>query len=259
MVKSTAAALLATLAVASAAHAQLRGTDLRTALPEMVLGNKKVWGADLGFGGNFNRGNTDIDYIGGSFALFKAWQPCTVYLNGSAVYNTYNGIKVINQGSATARYDHPLSKNGPWKVFVFNTNAYNYFLRLNYRSTSGAGPWYDFALGSTKHGVSVAPAYEYEDFKNHIYRRTGRLSFRGVSKFPISKAAEFNTDFFYVPSLDADGNFRLFGEIAFQTLVWKEFLGLKLSWTDEYESRPLPGVKRNDSIWMTSLVVHLGR
>ena len=195
--------------------------------------------------------------VGGGFDTFKAWARTTAYLSGSMIYNKFNGVQVLNQGTLTARYDYALT--GPWKVFVFNTNAYNEFTRLNYRETSGIGPWYDFALGATRHGVSLAGAQEYENYKGGVFHRTGRISFRDISKFPISETAQVSTDFFYIPKADEFGNYRLYGEIALQTLIWKKNLGLKLSWTDDYNSRPQPGIKPNDTLWLTSFTLHFGR
>lgn len=218
---------------------------------------RKEWGADLAFGGSFNRGNTDVNYLNTSFAFFRAWRPSTVYLTGAMVYNTFGGRRVLNQGSLTARYDHALQ--GPWKAFVFSTHAYNEFLRLDYRATMGAGPWYDLALGPTRHGLSLALTRDYEKFKGGLVERSVRVSFRDISKVPISQAAELGADLFYVPKADEFGDYHLFAEISLQTMIWRDNLGLKLSWIDEYDSRPKPGVKPNDTLWLTSLTFHFGK
>lgn len=234
----------------------LRATDTRTLTPEAVMAERKQWGVDLGFGGTFNRGNTDVNYLNSNFSVFAAKGPSTTYLSGSMIYNTFGNIRVINQGGLTARYDHSIQ--GPWKIFAFNTNGYNEFIRLNYRTTTGAGPWYDQTLGATKHGLSLALTHEYEKFKGGTIERAGRLSFRDVSRIPLSRVAEIRADLFYVPKLDEIGDYRLFAEIALQTIIWRDKLGLKVSWTDEYDSRPKPGVKPNDTLWLTSLTFHFG-
>ena len=234
----------------------LRTTDTRTSTPEAIMTDRKEWGVDVDLGGSFNRGNTNVDYLSTGFDVFKAWSPSTLYLSGGSIYNRFNGIQVLNQGTLTARYDYAVA--GSWKIFVFNTNAYNEFTQLNYRETSGIGPWYDFTVGPTKHGVSLAAAQEYENYRGGVYHRTGRISFRDISRFPISNAAQITTDFFYIPKADEFGNYRLFGEIALQTMIWKKYLGLKLSWTDDYNNRPQPGVKPNDTLWLTSFSFHFG-
>ena len=235
----------------------LRATDTRTFTPQAVMAERKQWGADLGFGGSFNRGNTDVNYLNTNFSVFAARDPATAYLSGSMSYNTFGKVRVLNQGTLAARYDHSIQ--GPWKVFVFNTNGYNEFNRLNYRTTMGIGPWYDYTLGPTQHGLSLAMTHEYEKFKGGILERAGRVSFRDVSRLPISQVAELRADLFYVPKVEEVRDYHLFAEISLQTMILRDRLGLKLSWTDEYDNRPKPGVKPNDVLWLTSLTLHLGK
>lgn len=257
-------ALLAALAWTSApALGQspfLRASDTRTAVPEAVLKNHKQhkdWGADLDFGGNFNRGNVDMDYIGSRANIFAARGPSTAYLTGSLAYSTVSGTRVRDQGNLTLRLDRKVS--GPWKIFAYHTGAYNDFVRLNQRFTTGAGPWYDFSWGPSRHGLSLALSHEYERFKGGLIERAGRLSWRLLSQATLSKAAELESDFFYVPKLDEPGDYRFYAEIGLKSMFWKENLGLKLSWIDEYDSRPKPGVKSNDTLWLTSLTLRFGR
>lgn len=59
-------AFVLTGSLAGAARAQfpsLRNTDTRTSTPETVMGVRKDWGVDANFGGAFNRGNTNVNYI----------------------------------------------------------------------------------------------------------------------------------------------------------------------------------------------------
>lgn len=251
---------LVALLLAAPAQAQspfVRASDLRTSAPEAVLGQRKAWGADLTFGGSFNRGNTEVDYVTTGLALFAARAPHTAYLTGSMVYNTFGDTRVLNRGDLTLRYDRALA--GPWKLFVFNTQAYNEFLRLDYRTSTGAGPWYDLDAGSLRTGLSAALVHQYERFKGGIVERAGRISLRALSRLPVSQVAELGADVYYAPSLDADGDYHLFAELSLQTRFWRDNLGIKVSWLEEYDSRPKPGVKPNDTLWLTSLTVHLGR
>ena len=234
----------------------LRGTDTRTATPESIMGQRKLWGADMGLGGAFNRGNTDVDYVSSSFDLFRVFGPATAYLNGNMTYNTFNGLRTLNQGSLTARYDHRI--RGHWKVFVFNTEAYNEFLKLDYRATTGAGPWYDWEVGPTMNGTSLAVTHEYERFRGGLIQRAARFSFRNLSSLALSPTARISADFFYVPKADDFADNHISAELSLETTIWKE-LGLKLAWLDEYDSRPQPGVKANDTHILTSLTFHFGK
>lgn len=236
----------------------LRQADMRTRTPEAVMSGRKDWGLDLSFGGNFNRGNVDADSLSGGFSTFKALPGATVYLSGSILYSTFGNRRIFNQGALTARVDRGLPwKN--WKIFAFNTNAYNEFLRVNHRATTGAGPWYDLALGPTTHGLSLAVAHEHERFKFGSSKDRGRLSFRSLSRVPLAETAELSADFFWIPSLHDSRDQRLYGEVSLQTKIWKDNLGLRLAWIAEHDSRPQPRVRKDDTLWLTSLTLRFGK
>lgn len=251
---------LASLCLGQESFAQspfLRSTDKHTLTPEAVIGERKRWGADLSFGGGFNRGNVTINSLNGSFDLFKSWELSSAYLSGSFIYSTFQDRRTLNLGAVTVRADRRIA--GPWKLFAFNTQAYNDFLRLDYRTTTGAGPWYDLAVGETRHGLSAALVHEYQRFFFGTVQRTARFSFRAMSRWPISPLAELTSDLFYVPRLDRISDYRADIEIGLETRIWRDNLGLKVSWLNEYENRPQPDVKHNDVFWLTSLTCHFGR
>lgn len=234
----------------------LRGRDTRTLAPETVQAGRRHWGADLTLGGISTRGNVDTNLYNGGFSLFTSKAPSSVYLSGTAIYGTKGSVRQQNQGAMTFRYDHAL--RGAWKAFAFDTNAYNEFLRLNYRHTVGAGPWVDLAAGPSTHGLSLAVTHEYERFEGGVREDAARLSLRTLSKIPVSELAQLTADIFYVPKADDFGDYHFYAELAFQTMFWKENLGMKVSWIEEYDSRPRPGVRRMDTLWLTSLTLRFG-
>ncbi|MCX5789499.1 MAG: DUF481 domain-containing protein [Elusimicrobia bacterium] len=62
-----------------------------------------------------------------------------------------------------------------------------------------------------------------------------------------------------MPSLTDFHNYRLYTEIYLQLKVTEELLSFRVTWTDEYDSRPFPGIKPNDSSLNYTLVVHFGK
>lgn len=222
------------------------------------MAGRKAWGLDLSLGGNFSRGNVDTDALSTSFSGFKAFSGASVYLAGAALYGTASGRRVLNQASLTLRADHPLPWEA-WKVFAFAANSFNEFLRLNHRATTGAGPWYDLLLGPTSHGLSLAIVQEHEVFKYGREEDHGRLSLRSLSRVPLGPASELTADFYWTPSLRDGGDRRLYGEIALQAKVWRDSLGLRLAWIAEHDSRPRPGVRKDDATVLTSLTARFGK
>ena len=239
------------------AKAQLGRADTRTVVPEVVMKERKQWGADLAFGGSFNRGNVSGNNLSGNFDIFKNYTRSTAYITGSMAYCVINHRQLNNQGALTLRYDHAVKGN--WKIFAFSTNAYNRVIHLDYRTTTGIGPWYNLSLGETKHGISLAGIREYEEFSGGIREHSWRVSLRDISRVPVSPVAELSSDLFYSPKADEFGDYHFFQEIALRTLIWRDTLGLKLSWAYLYDSRPRPGIKPGDILWQTSLTLQFGR
>ena len=239
------------------AAAQYGHSDMRTSTPETIMAERKQWGADFAYGGSFNGGNIEENEQSGSFSVFKNYGRSTVYLNGSLIYHTIDNVQQNNQGNLTVRYDHPIGGN--WKIFAINTNAYNKFLDLNYRTATGGGPWYDLSLGDTKHGISLSVMYEYESFRKDIVEHTERLSFRDVSQIPVSNTAEIVSDMYYAPKIDEFADYHFFEELSLESLIWKDTLGLKISWSYDYDSRPKPGIKPYDVIAETAFTLHFGK
>ena len=255
LVIGLAVSLVPALAVAQSPF--LRSTDTRTSTPETLLSSRESWGADFNFGATLNRGNVDFTSLAFGLGVVKKWQRSALSLAGSALYNTFGSKQVFNQGTATLRYDRWLSEN--WRLFAFNSHAYNDFILLNYRATVGAGPWYDLKLGPTVHGLSLAGTYEYESFQGGVTDSAGRLSFRLASKIPVSPIAELDLDFFYVPRASDLDDYHLYAQVSLETLFVKSLFGLKVSWIDEYDSRPQPGIKTNDQLFLASLTCHVGK
>lgn len=253
-------ALVLGLLLAPALRAQSvhsRGADTRTAVPEAVMADRKVWGADLSFGGSSISGNAHNKYLNGGFSLFRASGLSTVYLTGSANYSAYGDVTAVNQGVATFRYDYAVAR--PWKLFVINTNSYSKAIRLNYRSITGGGVWYDLAWGAATHGISLALSHEYEAFRSHVVERSTLLSLRDFSRIPLSNVAALEADLYYVPEADDFADYHVYTSLALNSMVWKDKFGVKLAWADEYDSRPRPGIKRHDTTVSSSLTLHFGR
>ena len=259
------AVFLGSFSLAEAQISYVPAADTRPPVPQDIANGRTDWGLDLGFGGSFVQSSASDDSLNGNFDVFKTLKPSksTVYLDGDFINNTVNGASIVNQGALTALYNNQLFLPAPFKFFIFDTNAYNNLFQLNYRATNGVGVCYDDLRWGKSHQVlSLALSSEYENFTSGMTDTTGRAVFHDEFKMDISKTAKVHADFFYMPSLAGVGNYRLSGEISLETLIWARYLGLKVSWTDEYDSylhQYAPTVSLNDSVWTTALTYHFGR
>lgn len=251
------AALL--LACPRGAWAQFsRGEDIRTKPPERWAPVTKL-GLDLRGGGSYLSGNVrQTGYFGGLEYIQKFASRHQFMLEGAEDYSKFNDVKVMDKSRGSVLYAYSLAPR--WNAYAASTQGQNRFTRIRYRTTNGAGLCYhSFVPFLNPVLVSAAVTPEYEAFfgggQRHTTRATGRLNF-GV---PVSEHASLNTDFWYLPSLTDFHNYRLYTEIYLQLKVTEELLSFRVTWTDEYDSRPFPGIKPNDSSLNYTLVVHFGK
>jgi hypothetical protein len=62
-----------------------------------------------------------------------------------------------------------------------------------------------------------------------------------------------------MPRLMRFSDYRMYGEAYFKFKITDHTLDFKVTLTDEYESRPSPGIKFNDLITGYALVLKLGK
>jgi hypothetical protein len=241
---------------ANAQGAWDRAGDTRTALPERIFKNRKKWGVDLGlsyteYSGNANQlsGSTQV-------SAFRAFEKLSYYLDGSLGYARSRGVVGQNRRHIVLRMDRKVSENFKW--FAFNTHAYNQFLRLDYRTTVGAGPWYDFIGSKWKNGFSVAPTYYYEEFQRQRPNSEGGWSFRNYFTYDISETASGGFDLFYAPRMKEIADFHFYFQPFLTAKVYKDLVSLRLSYTLEYDSRPIANVRQGDRTYMTTFNFAVG-
>jgi hypothetical protein len=233
-----------------------RSADQRSKLPEAVAQGREKWGADLSLGYTHNTGNVEYLNAYGGLSLFNICEKNTYYLDSSGLYVKSGKNVAQNQRRATLRVDRPQTENFKW--FAFNTHAYNEFLRLNYRTTVGAGPWYDFKGNGWTNGISFAPVSFHEEFSHAPVEGYMRASFRNNFMFKISDTAFAGFDLFYMPRANRIADHYDFFQPFVETKLYKESVALRLMYTVEFHSHPQPGVRKTDTEYLTVLTFKTG-
>lgn len=233
-----------------------RSADQRTILPEKVENGRNEWGVDLGAGYTQYSGNTEQTSANLEFTYFKKISENTFYINSGFIYGLSRGVVNQNQGKLVFRYDHPVTDNFKW--FAFNTHAYNQFLKIDYRGTVGAGPWYDFKGENFTNGISAAPAFFYEDFKGGSSERDFWISLRNYYMMKLNETTDIGFDFFYMFRTNEPDDHLTFFQPFLETAIKPNRFSLKLSYIAESDSRPQPGVKSTDFNYYATLVIKFG-
>ncbi|HCC47732.1 MAG TPA: hypothetical protein DEQ38_06400 [Elusimicrobia bacterium] len=253
-----AAALLALLA-GSAAAQFVRTEDLRVRPPEAWKPHT-LYGLDLTLGGSYLNGN--VKNYGFNGGLEFDWKPATdhsVFLQAADNYVKYGETAVTDKSKGSLLYAYAVKPR--LNLFLQTTHNHDKFRSVKYRMTNTAGLCYhNFLPGVLKPvmlSAGLTPEYEKDNaggIKRDL-RATGRLNFA----MQLTDTMKLNGDLIYTPRLADTGDARLYAESYLEFKVWKEAVAFRLTATEEYDSRPSPGIKRNDFGLNHALVVKFAR
>lgn len=248
-----------TLLFAGTAAAQARTEDVRVKPPESWP-KRESYGLELNLGASYSEGNTEhrglsggLDFnttLGGTHQFF---------VQASKDYAGYGGSAVVDKDKGAFMYAYRLADR--WNVFMTSTHARNKMLKLNYRTANGVGVcFHNFWRGALDPVLlSLAVTPEYEKFDDGAERGPVRGSLRLNFKRAATPHMSLGADLMYMPRLSEASDYRLFGEAYAQFKITDDALSFRVSVTDEYESRPRPGVKYNDLSTGAAVVLKLGK
>lgn len=253
------AGLILCLMAPHAAAQFTRTEDARVRPPEAWKPHE-VYGLNMMLGGTYLNGN--VRNRGFNGAVEFDWKPAaahSLFLEGSDTYVKYGDSSVTDKSKGSLLYAYAVRPR--LNLFLQTTHNHDRFRSVSYRMTNTAGVCYhNFLHGFFKSvmlSAGVTPEYEEESDGgiNRDMRLTGRLNFA----LPISETASFKGDVIYMPRTEAFSDYRVYAEGFIELKVWKEAVAFRLTATNEYDSRPYPGVARNDLGLTQSLVVKFAR
>jgi len=204
-------------------------------------------------------GNVDSTLVAGT--LRYAWKidpRNSLFLEGATAYNTYGGTVTLDKRNISALYTYALA---PWlNAYAWSAHAQNLFLDLKYRTTNGAGLCVHGTTGVMKPVMfSLGAAPEYARYYNGEIKRKFRANSRLVFKIPVGDILTLSEDFIYFASFNDFADYRIYNEVYADLSIIADRLSYRLTVVDEYDNRPLSGIKRNDFTFTQGLVVHFGK
>jgi len=252
------AALLLSGAQFASGQAFSRSDDMRVKPPQAFEGSRNKLNLEGGF--NYLEGNVDSLGVNGAFDYKLEINPKSEFIaEGAANYASFGHKTQMEKLRGSLLYAWHLAPN--WNIFVTNSQAHNRFLALHYRTATGAGLCFHNFMPKTAFDtflISAAVTPEYADFENGVIERY----VRGVGRitFSVKPSGYFEAGFdgLYLPALSDFPNYRLYGEVYAKFTVVPDRLSYKITASDEYDSRPQPGIKFNDFTFTQALVVHIG-
>ena len=257
--KTPVIALMLFSSAVNFACAQARTEDVRVRPPESWP-KREAYGLDLTLGGSYLRGNVENRGVSGGLdfntTISKRHQ---LFLQASKDYAEFNDFVLVDKDKASLLYAYRLKERV--NLFVNTTHAHNEAIRLRYRTTDGGGVCYHSFLSGPLDPVLISAAImpEYEKFKDGVTHSMTRGNFRFTFGYPMTSHFAAGADLIYMPRLTRFSDYRMYGEAYFKFKITDNTLDFKVTVTDEYESRPRPGVKFNDLITGYALVLKLGK
>ncbi|MDE2009226.1 MAG: DUF481 domain-containing protein [Candidatus Omnitrophica bacterium] len=156
------------------------------------------------------------------------------------------------------RYAYSFGPNLKWYNFYKLEGSQDYFADIYWRLNPAVGVGYWFSdTPDWKANAELGNGWQYTAYRLETNNDSGQPVL--VPRFFIDKRLIANLhlteDFTCYPSLENFSNYRFRSETDLVnqiTLRW----ALKIGYTDDFNSTPPPGFKKNDYIWLAALVYH---
>lgn len=221
----------------------------------LVVSLRRHWTYEASVDITGKSGNSSQQGTAGAFrATLKAPQD-TLQLYTAYDRQITDGTKSADQFKAGIDYANNFSGKSSW--YVRDEGGFDRIKDIDLYNTAAVGGGYDF-VKEAKHLVTgrLGVAYRYEDYGNPSHPNLSTMGLdSGLNlewEFTNSKFVDRMT---YVPSFDDFANYRFtneaFYEIPMANPMWK----LRLGVSNDYTSKPSPGLKSMDTIYFTRLVL----
>lgn len=210
-------------------------------------------------GATLLEGNVEHIAVNGALSVgLKLYKRHEIFLDGRAAHSLFDGEAKIDKDSGSLLYVLALASH--WNLYFQSTHSRNKFLELTYRTTNSLGGcFHGFGAGILDPIlVSLGVTPENEWWIDGSTEFAIRLTPRITARLPVGEAIAFGADVLAAINLEDGADLRLFIETYLEVKLWKEILALRLTLTDKFDSRPRPGVSKNDLSFTPSLVFRLG-
>lgn len=212
------------------------------------------WRGALGFGFTATTGNTEsVTYSLNSDAVRqRSYDKLNGYLQAVYGRRDVNGVteRTSDQVRAGTKYDRDMTHD------VFNFGALdlerNRLINLDLRTVVAGGFGYHvIRREGTTFDLSTGPAYNIERYTTDT-RESFEWLFAEESTHALARLVSFKQRLAYYPNLKESGEFRMVfdaGLVLKVTNRWSATITLN----NRYQSNPLPGVEKNDFLFVTGL------
>jgi putative salt-induced outer membrane protein YdiY len=218
-----------------------------------------IWRGNVSAGASAAAGNTESRSINVGVDAARTTPRNKLSLTLTSLYGTIedatNGERTVSVTRSTGKFDFNLSPAtfGFVSLDLENDKLQN----LNLRSVAATGLGYKLIQGlATTLEIFGGLTHNREEFST-LTRSSGELVLGNEFSQRTSEWTQVKQRFAVYPNLTERGEYRAQFDASLVTMMWED-VGLKISVSDRYQSNPLPGVKQNDLLFLTSVIVAFG-
>lgn len=227
-----------------------------TAMKKAMADMERHWAYEASVDVTGKTGNSEQVGTAGAFRATLKTNQDTLQLYTGYNRQVSDGVKSADQFKAGIDYQNNFAGKLSW--YARDEGGFDRVKDIDLYNTAAAGVGYDF-IKTPKHLLTgrIGLSFRYEDYTNPALanlKTTGLdLGLNHEWEFKNSKLVNRIA---YDPSFDDFSNFHLthesFYEIPMADPAWK----LRLGVSNDYNSRPGPGVERLDTSYFTRLVLN---
>jgi putative salt-induced outer membrane protein YdiY len=229
-----------------------------SALAQAPVKQDNQWRGAINAGASVASGNTDATSFNVSANAAKASQDDKLNFYLTTLYGTKkkDGDKqeTANLFRAGAKYDRNLNEN----VFAFGSldTEHDKLQELDLRAVTAGGVGYHLIKNdNTIFDVFSGLTYNHERFTNET-RNSMEFLIGEESQHRITDTTSLNQRFALYPNL-TDSGLRAQFDAGLATSITKK-IELKLTLSNRFQSNPRPGIKKTDTLFLTSIGYRFG-
>lgn len=211
------------------------------------------WTGGGNFGLAFARGNSETTNLALGFNGLRKTANDAWNLTAASIYSSDAklGQTTANSFQGAIRYDRNLSK----RLFAYGAFAggYDELQDLNYRfAPSGGLGFHAIMTKATTLDLLGGLGYTRENYSTGLTNNLFTLTLGDEFAHKLNSNTSITQNLYYLPSLNQTSNYRVVFNFGIATKL-NGWLTANLNFNDRYNSEPVLGNKKNDTLFTTGL------
>ncbi len=217
-----------------------------------------VWTVTLEAGGSRREGNTDTLEARGRLDLTRKTDRKLVNFFLAAKYDEQDDQRTVNEYRGGLRFENIIDENWLWYTRV--ELEFDEFEDLDLRATVAAGGGY-YWLKKPDHELKglFGIGYRHESYDGDRTEDGAVFDLGLAYRINVAPWVQFTHTTTFSPDIQELDNYRLDVDTALVFPLKGQRVKLKVGMTNEYNSRPQPGLDRLDNTFYANLVLSLKR